>query len=90
MNEKREVVENDGVYSCPFCGSNKINLCSQTVLMKTEDANTGKEVDERTNKIKKLTNREKVIAYNNASTDGVGCWYYSCRKCGWVSKVYTE
>lgn len=58
--------------------------------MKTEDANTGKEVDERTNKIKKLTNRKKVIAYNNASTDGVGCWHYSCRKCGWVSKVYTE
>ena len=45
MNEKSEVVENDGVYSCPFCGSKKINLCTQAVLMKTEDANTGKEVD---------------------------------------------
>ena len=44
MNEKSKVVEKDGVYSCPFCGS-KINLCTQAVLMKTEDANTGKEVD---------------------------------------------
>ncbi len=45
MNEKSKVVEKDGVYSCPFCGSKKINLCTQAVLMKTEDANTGKEVD---------------------------------------------
>lgn len=71
MNEKSKVVENDGVYSCPFCGSKKINLCSQTVLIKIEDANTGKEVDERTNKIRKLTNREKATAYDTASIDGV-------------------
>lgn len=90
MDEKSKVVENDGVYSCPFCGSKKINLCTQAALMKTEDANTGKEVDECANKIRKLTNREKAIAYDNASTDGVGCWHYTCRKCGWVSEIYRE
>lgn len=91
MNERKsKVVENDGVYSCPFCGSKKINLCTQAVLIKTKDANTGKEVDERTNKIRKLTNREKAMEYDNATTDGVGCWHYSCRKCGWQSDIYTE
>ena len=91
MNERKsKVVENDGVYSCPFCGSKKINLCTQAVLIKTEDANTGKEVDEHTNKIRKLTNREKAMEYDNATTDGVGCWHYSCRKCGWQSDIYTE
>lgn len=90
MDEKSKVVENEGVYSCPLCGSKKINLCSQTVLMKTEDANTGKEVDEHINKIRKLTNREKAMEYDNATTDGVGYWYYSCRKCGWMSDIYTE
>ena len=90
MDEKSKVIENDGVYSCPFCRSKKINLCTQAVLRKTEDANTGKEVDEYTNKIRKLTNREKAMAYDNASTEGCGCWNYACRKCGWVSKIYME
>lgn len=68
----------------------KNHLCTQAVLMKTEDAKTGKEVDECTNKIRKLTNREKAMAYDNASTEGVGCWNYSCRKCDWQSEIYIE
>ena len=34
MDEKSKVIENDGVYSCPFCRSKKINLCTQAVLKK--------------------------------------------------------
>lgn len=90
MDEKKEVVENAGIYSCPICGSKKITTHIQAALMKHEDVNTGKEVDEYKNKIRKLSNREKAAAYDRASSDGVGCWYFSCRKCGWESKIYTE
>lgn len=90
MDEKKEVVENAGIYSCPICRSKKITIHTQTALLKHEDANTGKEVDEHKNKIRKLSNREKAAAYDMACVDGVGCWNFSCRKCGWESKTYTE
>lgn len=90
MDETTKIIEKDGIYSCPVCRSKKITLNTQAVLMKYEDANTGKEIDKYKNKIRKLSNREKAAAYDMASTEGAGCWHYSCRKCGWNSEVYVE
>lgn len=37
-----------------------------------------------------MSNRDKALAYDNACLDGIGCWYYECRKCGWRSDLLVE
>mgnify|MGYP001049026294 CR=1 FL=1 len=84
-----EIIEEDGKYICPKCGSKRILLNEQCVLQKVTNANSGKLLNPYTLKAR-MSNREKAFEYDNASVDGVGCWYYECGKCGWTSQPYTE
>lgn len=84
-----EIIEQDGKYICPKCGSKRILLNAQCILEKVTDANSGKSLNPYTLKAR-MSNREKAFKYDHASTNGVGCWYYTCKKCGWTSKIYTE
>lgn len=79
----------DGTYICPECGSKRITEISQNVLIKMNDANTGKLINPKTGE-RYMSNRDKAFAYDNASGDGIGCWYYECRKCGWKSDLLAE
>lgn len=87
--EVKDVVIKDGVYCCPKCGSKKIIVFLQCAVDKVEDANSGKLLNPKTLKVG-MTQREKAHEYDCATTDGVGCWTYQCRKCSWTSDVYTE
>lgn len=86
----KEVICKDGIYYCPICGSKKITINISAALNKSEDANTGKYIDILKNKPYRMSNREKAAAYDRASTEGMGCWNYECRKCGWISETLTE
>ena len=85
----KELVVKNGISYCPKCNSKKITECLQAVLHKENDYNTGKTINPA-NGMFKMTNKEKADAYDNASGEGVGCWYFKCRKCGWNSELYTE
>lgn len=74
---------------CPVCGSGRIIEISQAVLIKMRNVNTGKMLNPNTRK-SYMSNREKASAYDNASSDGIGCWYHECRRCGWKSDIYIE
>lgn len=89
MDNEKEIIEQDEKYICPKCKSKRILLNEQCVLQKVSNANSRKLLNPRTLKAH-MSSREKAGCYDNASTDGVGCWYYECRKCGWTSKIYTE
>lgn len=84
-----EIINENGVYICPVCGSKRITEAMQAVILKKCDANTRKTINIITNKLH-MSNKYKTLAYDAASTEGVGCWCYECRKCGWESKLYTE
>lgn len=90
MSEKKEIVYENMTYRCPVCGSKKIttNMCA--ALNKMIDTNTGKDIDTQKNRPYRMSNREKALAYDCASTDGAGCWNYECRKCGWISETLVE
>lgn len=90
MEEKKEVIYKDGKVCCPVCGSKKITQHTNAALYKATDANTGKDIDVSKNRPYKMSNREKAQAYEMASTEGVGCWSYECRKCGWTSETLVE
>ena len=90
MREEKEVIYKNGNYYCPVCGSKKITQDMSATLSKAVDANTGKDIDIIKNKPYRMSNREKANRYDNASTEGVRCWNYECRKCGWVSETMTE
>ena len=90
MSEEKEVVYKDGIYYCPVCGSKKITVNTSATLSKSEDVNTGKYIDILKNKPYRMSNREKAAEYDRASVEGVGCWNYECRKCGWISETLTE
>lgn len=90
MSEKKEIVYKNMVYYCPVCGSKKITMNMSAVLDKQTDANTGKDIDTSKNRPYRMSNKEKALAYNSASTEGVGCWNYECRKCGWISETLVE
>lgn len=89
MENEEKIIKQDGKYICQKCGSKRILLHEQCVLQKVSNANSGKSLNPYTLKAR-MSNREKAGRYDNASIDGVGCWYYECRKCGWTSKIYTE
>jgi uncharacterized Zn finger protein (UPF0148 family) len=90
MSEKKEIVYQNGIYYCPICGSKKITVHTSAALSKSEDANTGKYIDTSTNRPYKMSNREKAAAYDRATTEGIGCWNFECRKCGWLSETLVE
>lgn len=91
MNQKenKDIVIIDGTYFCPKCNSKRITLNQQCVIQKVININTGRTLNPRTNE-SYMSNREKAYEYDMASTDGVGCWYYECRKCGWASDILVE
>lgn len=74
---------------CPECGSKCITEITQNVLIKAKDVNSGKEINLVTGK-HYMSNRAKALSYDLASMDGVGCWYYECRRCGWKSEIFVE
>lgn len=82
------IVEN-GIYRCPECHSKKITEVSQNVLIKMINLNTGKLINPETGKCF-VSNKYKAFVYDSASSDGVGCWYYECRNCGWKSELLVE
>ena len=81
------VMEKDGIYICPECGSKRITEVSQNALIKMINVNTGKLINPITGNY--MSNRDKAREYDNASSDGIGCWYYECRRCGWKSELLT-
>lgn len=83
------VIRENGVYICPYCGSRKITEISQNVLIKHTNVNTGKLINPFTGK-GYMSNRDKADEYDRASMDGIGCWYYECRRCGWMSSMFVE
>lgn len=85
----KDLVEKNGICYCPICNSKKISECVQAVINKENDYNTRKIINPSTG-LSKMTNKEKAAAYDDASGEGVGCWYFKCRKCGWNSELYTE
>lgn len=87
--ERNDVICENGVYMCPKCNSKRITLHSQCMINKLENINTGKIIDPVTKK-PGMSNRKKAQYYDMASPEGLGCWSYECRKCGWNSDVFTE
>ena len=85
----KEILEKDGIYICPECGSKHITEVSQNVLLKMTDANTRKLMNPETGRMY-FSKRDKAWAYDNAAPEGIGCWYYECRKCGWKSDLLVE
>ena len=85
----KNVIVKDGIYICPECGSKRITEVSQNVIIKMTNINTGKLINPYTGK-SYISNKDKARWYDNAGVDGVGCWYYECRKCGWKSDLLTE
>ncbi len=89
MKTQKEIIVRDGVYICPECGGRRITEISQNVLIKAKNINGGAEINPYTGR-HYMSNRDKAFAYDKASIDGIGCWYYECRKCGWKSDLLTE
>lgn len=73
-----------------YAAVKKITMNMSAVLNKQTDANTGKDIDTSKNRPYRMSNKEKALAYNSASTEGVGYWNYECRKCGWISETLVE
>lgn len=84
-----EIINRDGIFACPDCGSKRITEILQAALVKMSDANTDRTINPYTGK-RYMSNRDKAVAYDAAGPDGVGCWFYECRRCGWKSKLYVE
>lgn len=85
----QEIMNEDGIQVCPDCGSKRITLVLQAALLKMSDANTGRTINPYTGE-RRMSNRDKAKAYDAATGDGVGCWFYICRRCGWKSEMLTE
>lgn len=82
----------DGVGNCcPACGSRRITRHEQRNLQVDVNLQTEREFKLQGEKIKRMTNRDKAHAFDNADiAGGGGCWSYECRRCGWVSKMFTD
>lgn len=89
QEENKDIVIVDGTYFCPKCNSKRIILHQQCVVQKATSINTGALLNPYTHK-NYMSNKEKAHEYDMASTDGAGCWYYECKKCGWTSDVLVE
>lgn len=86
---KKQIIQKDGIYRCPDCGSKRITEVSQNVLIKMTNINTGRLIDHATGR-GNMSNKRKAQEYDAACLDGVGCWFYECRKCGWKSEMIIE
>lgn len=84
-----EIIVENGKYRCPECGSIRITEVSQCVVIKMNNVNTGHLINPITGK-GYMSNRQKAGEYDSASGDGVGCWFYERRKCGWHSEILME
>lgn len=89
MEKEKGIIVEVKKYKCPECGSMRITEVSQCVLIKMCNVNTGHLINPITGK-GYMSNKQKAGAYDNATGDGVGCWFYECRKCGWRSGLLTE
>lgn len=89
MRKKRLFIKT-GYIIAQFAEAKKITVNTSATLSKSEDVNTGKYIDILKNKPYRMSNREKAAEYDRASAEGVGCWNYECRKCGWISETLTE
>lgn len=83
------IMDEAGICVCPVCGSKRITQVLQTALIKMIDANTQKPINPCTGR-RYLSNRDKAAAYDMAAGDGIGCYFYECRKCGWKSELTVE
>ena len=89
MNGTNKVIIDTGIYKCPECGSKRITLHQQSVIQKQYNVNTMRLINPYTQKIY-MSNRDKAHEYDRASGGGIGCAYYECRKCGWISGLEVE
>lgn len=87
--EKLDILCENGVYRCPVCGSKRILTHYQAIVQKVCDTNANRDLNPYTLK-SYMSNRQKAHCYDCATGEGVGCWSYECRKCGWESDVCTE
>lgn len=85
----KEIINEDGIILCPECGSRRVTEILQASLSKMCDANTRKIINPYTGK-RYMSNRDKAMAYDAAAGDGIGCWFYECRRCGWESEIHVE
>lgn len=72
---------------CPQCNSFKVLKYLTCEIHKCINLKTGKEIycNLSTNKVKKISNRDKAFQYDVATKS-----YYTlkCEKCGWTSKTF--
>lgn len=85
-------IDKDGKGNCcPKCGSKKVSINIQYPLLVENDLNTGKEILYHVSTGKRLYNpptRELALRYKLSKSDAQ-CWSYKCRKCDWVSEMFT-
>lgn len=90
MKEKIPIIDGEG-NCCPECGSLRITVHEQRNLFVDRNLSSGRVFVIKKGKMMNMTNRDKVIAFDCADMSrGGGCWLYECRKCGWISEMYTE
>lgn len=87
-NNEKPIIKDD-IYICPICGSKKLIRIDQCVIYKKYDVKSNKLLNPITLQAY-MSNRQKAFEYNAATDEGVGCWMYECRKCGWSSRLFTE
>lgn len=85
----KKIIIRDEVYICPECGNKRITEITQNALIKMKNVNGGGTINPKSGR-HYMSNRDKALAYDNACLDGIGCWYYECRKCGWKSDLLVE
>lgn len=78
---------------CPECGSTRIDVYHQYPLYVYKDLKTGKErfyfwKNGKDMYIPKPSNRQLAVRYQSSQVDSQ-CWNYICRKCGWMSEIFT-
>lgn len=87
---KKQIDEYGEGNCCPKCGSSKITKHVQYALQVEEDLNTGKEIvyDFNGERTYNPSNRLLAAKYKRGRSESQ-CWSYECRKCGWVSGMFT-
>lgn len=85
----KEIINEDGLLLCPECRSRRVTEILQASLVRMCDVNTRKIINPYTGK-RYMSNRDKAMAYDEATGDSIGCCFYECRKCGWKSEIIVE
>lgn len=91
MAEKIPINEFGEGNCCPECGSLKVSIIYQFVHQVEFDLKSGKEIykDTNGNRIYKPSTRHLATLYECSKHES-NMWLYKCRKCGWISKAFTE